>query len=48
MMEFDLKKIFNRIKKLREIGDENQRNEEIKSGAISRVSMSGINEATRR
>jgi len=47
-MEFDLKKIFDRIKKLREIGDEKQRSEEIKSGAISRVSMSGINEQTKR
>ena len=44
----DLKKIFDRIKKLREIGDEKQRSEEIKSGAISRVSMSGINEQTKR
>ena len=46
-MEFDLKKIFGRIKKLRAIGDVHQRNEEIKSGAISRVSMSGINEQTK-
>ena len=47
-MEFDLKKIFDRIKKLRAIGDERQRSEEIRSGAISRVSMSGVNEQTKR
>lgn len=48
LMEFDLKKIFDRIKKLRGIGDESERNELIKSGAISRVSMSGVNEQTQR